>query len=80
MSNYQSKGNQAIKFGQVIRYNKIKFGQVIRYNKIKFFFRNREESEVRRLVPGLFLFFFNLVYNKNKLQNFTLYIHKYARI
>ena len=69
MSNYQSKGNQAIKFGQVIR-----------YNKIKFFFGNHEENEARRLVPVLFLFFFNLAYNKNKLQNFRLYIHKYARI
>ena len=42
----RSKGNQAMKFGQLINYN-------VR----NFFFKNYAEYEARRLVPGLFLFF-----------------------
>ena len=40
-----SKGNQTMKFGQLIEYNKI------------FFFKNYAENEATRLVPDLFLSF-----------------------
>ena len=40
----RSKGNQAMKFGQVIEDNKI------------FFFERHAENEPRKLVPDLFLF------------------------
>ena len=42
----RSKGNQAMKFGQIIEYNK----------KI-FPFKNHSENEAGRLVPDLFLLF-----------------------
>ena len=42
----QSKGNQTMKFGQLIE-----------YKKIIFFFKNHAENEVRRQVPDFFLFF-----------------------
>ena len=42
----QSKGNQTMKFGQLIEYNK----------KI-FFSKNYAENETRKLVPDLFSFF-----------------------
>ena len=42
----QSKGNQTMKFGQLIEYNK-------RNN----FLPNYLENEIRRLFPDLFLFF-----------------------
>ena len=35
----------------------MKFGQLIEYDKIIFFFKNYAESEAKRLVPDLFLFF-----------------------
>ena len=41
----RSKGNQAMKFGQLIKYS-------IRNN----FFKNYAENEAERLVPDLFLF------------------------
>ena len=41
----QSKGNQTMKFGQLIEYK----GEI-------FFFKNYAENEAGRLVPGLFLF------------------------
>ena len=41
----QSKGNQTIKFGQLIK-----------YNKRKIFLQNYVENEAERLVPDLFLF------------------------
>ena len=41
----QSKGNQTMKFSQLIEYNKI------------FFFKHYAENEARRLVSDLFLFF-----------------------
>ena len=40
----------------------MKFGQVIEYNNINIFFKNRVENEVGRLVPDLFLFFKNVLY------------------
>ena len=43
----QSKGNQTMKFCQLIEYNKI------------FFFKNYAENEARRLVSDLFLLFKN---------------------
>ena len=42
----QSKGNQTMKFGQLIE-----------YNKKHIFFKNYAENEARRLVPYLFLSF-----------------------
>ena len=42
----QSKGNQTMKFGELLE-----------YNKRIFFFKNYAENEARRLVPNLFLFF-----------------------
>ena len=42
----QSKGNQTMKFGQLIEYKR----EII-------FFKNYAEIEVGRLVPDLFLFF-----------------------
>ena len=41
----QSKGNQTMKFGQLIEYNK------------RIFFKNYAENEAWRLVSNLFLFF-----------------------
>ena len=41
----QSKGNQTMKFGQSIE-----------YNKRNIFFKNYAENEAGRLVPDLFLF------------------------
>ena len=35
----------------------MKFGQLIEYNMKNFFFKNHTENEVERLVPDLFLFF-----------------------
>ena len=43
----RSKGNQTMKLGQLIEYNK---GNI-------FFFKNYAENKVGRLVPDLFLFF-----------------------
>ena len=40
----QSKGNQTMKFGQLIE-----------YNKRNIFFKNYAENQARRLVPDLFL-------------------------
>ena len=42
----QSKGNQTMKFGQLLE-----------YNKEIFFFKNYAENVAGRLVPDLFLFF-----------------------
>ena len=42
----QSKGNQTMKFGQLIE-----------HKREIFFFKNYAENEVVRLVPDLFLFF-----------------------
>ena len=42
----QSKGNQ-----------KMKFGQLIEYNKSNFFFKHYAENEARGLVPDLILLF-----------------------
>ena len=42
----QSKGNQTMKFGLVIEYNK---GNI--------FFKKHAENETERLIPDLFLFF-----------------------
>ena len=42
----QNKGNQAMKFGQLIE-----------YNKKNIFLKNYVENEAGRLVPDLFLFF-----------------------
>ena len=47
----QSKGNQTVKFGLLIE-----------YNKIKFFFENYGKNEEGTLVPDLFLFFEKAVY------------------
>ena len=47
----RSKGNQTLKFSQVIEYN----------NKI-FFFKNHGKSAAGRLVPDLFLCFKNALY------------------
>ena len=44
----QSKGNQTMKFGHLIE-----------YNKINIFSKNYAENEAGRLVPDLFLFFEN---------------------
>ena len=41
----QSKGNQTMKFGQLIE-----------YNKRNIFFKNYAENQAGRLAPGLFLF------------------------
>ena len=41
----QSKGDQTMKFGQLIE-----------YNKRNIFLKNYAENEARRLVPNLFLF------------------------
>ena len=41
----QTKGNQIITFGQLIKYNKI------------FFFKNYAKNEAMKLVPGLFYVF-----------------------
>ena len=41
----QSKGNQTMKFGQLIE-----------YNKWNIFYKNYGENETGRLVPDLFLF------------------------
>ena len=41
----QSKGNQSMKFGQLIE-----------YNKRNIFFKNYAENEARRLVSDLFIF------------------------
>ena len=51
----QSKGNQSMKFGQLIE-----------YNKRNIFFKNYAENEARCLVSDLFIF--NLPYSKNKLH------------
>ena len=40
----QSKGNQTMKFGQVLE-----------YSKVNIFFKNHIENEAGRLVPDLFL-------------------------
>ena len=42
----QSKGNQTMKFGQLIE-----------YKKRNIFLQNYTENDAGRLVPGLFLFF-----------------------
>ena len=47
----QSKGNQTMKFGQLIQ-----------YNKRNIFFKNYAENEEGRLVPDLFLFFEKVSY------------------
>ena len=47
----QSKGNQTLKFGQVIQ-----------YNNRNIFFKNHAENEVGRLVPDLFLFLKEALY------------------
>ena len=48
----RSKGNQTIKFGQLIEYNKRNI----------FFFKNHAENEVERLVRNIFLFFKEALY------------------
>ena len=47
----QSKGNETIKFGQLIE-----------YNKISIFKKNHAENETRRLVPVLFMFYKKALY------------------
>ena len=47
----RSKGNQTMKFGQLIE-----------YNKIIFFFNNHAENEAVKLVPVLFFFFQKILY------------------
>ena len=42
---FHSKGNQTMKFGELIE-----------YNKRNIFFKNYAENEARRLVPNLFIF------------------------
>ena len=42
----QSKGNKAMKFGQVMKDNKVNI----------FFFKNHAENEPGKLIPDLFLF------------------------
>ena len=39
-----------------------KFGQSIEYNKKKIFFKNHAKNESGKLVPDLFLFFRNTLY------------------
>ena len=84
----QSKGNQTMKFGQLIGYKKINL----------FFFKNHAENEAGRLVPDLVLFLkkslwgkskwsatkfqhisivLNLVYNKKKLYKTLDYCSRY---
>ena len=46
----RSKDNQARKFGQLIKHNKI------------YFFKNHAQNEVERLVPDLFLYFKKALY------------------
>ena len=46
-----SKGNQAMKFGQLIE-----------YNVTRFFFKSYAESEGGRLVPNIFLLFQKTLY------------------
>ena len=55
----RSKGNQTLKFGQVIE-----------YNKMNIFLQNHAENEAGRLVPDLFLFFKKALYGvkTNSLQ------------
>ena len=48
------KGNQTMKFGQLIE-----------YNKRHFFFKNHAENKAGRLVPDLFLFFKKALYKVN---------------
>ena len=40
----------------------MKFGQVIEYNKTDFFFKKHAENEAERLVPDLLLFFRKALY------------------
>ena len=47
----QSKGNQTVKFGQLIEHNKRKISLE------KFFCKHCAESDAMRLFPDLFLFF-----------------------
>ena len=47
----RSKSNQAMKFGQLLK-----------YKKSKFFFKNYAENKRRRLVPELFSFFQKALY------------------
>ena len=49
------KGNETIKFGQLIEYKKRKIN-----------FKNHEENEARRLVPDFFLFFRKDLYKIKK--------------
>ena len=51
----QSKSNQTMKFGQLIK-----------YNKIIILLQNYAENEAERLVPGLFLFSKNFICGKSK--------------
>ena len=50
----RSKGNQTMKFGQVIE-----------YRKSNIFYKNLGESNAERLVPDLFLFFEKALYEVN---------------
>ena len=50
----QSKDNQTVKFGHLIKYNK--------RNLFFFFFKNHVETEAQRLVPDPFPFFKNALY------------------
>ena len=47
----QSEGNQAIKFGQLVEYNKRNISQ-----------KNNAEREAERLVPDFFLYFKKALY------------------
>ena len=59
----RSKDNQAMVFGQLIKYN------------MRNFFLNHTENEVRRLVPYLFSFFRETNYNtKASGQHLSFYI------
>ena len=48
----RSKGNQTMKFGQLIEYNKRNI----------FFLKNHTENEAGRPLPGFFLFFEKSIY------------------
>ena len=55
---------------------RMKLGQLIEYNKRIFFFKNHVENEAGRLVPDLFLFFKMALYKvkTNGLQlGFTIF-------
>ena len=60
----QSKGNQTMKFGQLIE-----------YKKRNSFFKNYAENEVRRLVSDLFLFFKKINMRRKQVVCSSVSIH-----